>query len=338
MALALAMAVGAASSSQVLSSSFTRTGCLRLLSPPTLNKKSTCLTFKISLITASAPELSKKTTKATEHPKYSKAARRFYNDKFRQPQRLSKVLASAGVASRRASEELIFEGRVAVNGAVCTTPQAHVDPLKDAIYVDGNSLPKKLPPKLYFALNKPKGYICSSGEDDTKSVLSLLDSYMKIWIKRNPGVPKPRLFTVGRLDVATSGLIIVTNDGEFAQKVAHPSSGFTKEYVAAIEGKVSRRHLQAISKGTVVEGVRCTPVSVELVSSQRNEQKQRLRIVVCEGRNHEIRHLIENAGLELYSLKRVRVGGFKLPQDLGLGKHQVLGEAHIKKLFSKSPQ
>lgn len=280
-----------------------------------------------------SPKVSKpKQQQAPPPPKYSKAARRFYNEAFRKPERLSKVLAKAGVASRRGSEEVIFEGRVAVNGAICKTPQTLVDPLKDAIYIDGNSLPKKLPPKLYFALNKPKGYICSSGEDNSKSVLSLLDEYLKIWIKRNTGVPKPRLFTVGRLDVATSGLIIVTNDGEFAQKVAHPSSGLTKEYVAAIEGKVTKRHLRVISEGTHVEGVHCTPVAVELISAQANEWKQRLRIVVCEGRNHEVRHLIENAGLQLHSLKRVRIGDFKLPQDLSIGKHQVLGEAQMKKL------
>lgn len=273
-----------------------------------------------------------KQQQAPPPPKYSKAARRFYNEAFRKPERLGKVLAKAGVASRRGSEEVIFEGRVAVNGAICKTPQTLVDPLKDAIYIDGNSLPKKLPPKLYFALNKPKGYICSSGEDNLKSVVSLLDEYLKIWIKRNTGVRKPRLFTVGRLDVATSGLIFVTNDGEFAQKVAHPSSGLTKEYVAAIEGKVTKRHFQVISEGTLVEGVHCTPVSVELISAQANERKQRIRIVVCEGRNHEVRHLIKNAGLELHSLKRVRIGDFKLPQDISIGKYQVLGEAQIKRL------
>lgn len=155
-------------------------------------------------------------------PKYSKAARRFYNENFGDaPQRLSKVLAAAGVASRRGSEELIFEGKVTVNGSVCNTPQTRVDPMKDAIYVNGNRLPKRLPQKVYLALNKPKGYICSAGEKESKSVLELFDDYLKILGKKNPGLPKPRLFTVGRLDVATSGLIIVTNDGDFAQKKFH---------------------------------------------------------------------------------------------------------------------
>ncbi|KAF7112859.1 hypothetical protein RHSIM_RhsimUnG0185600 [Rhododendron simsii] len=241
-------------------------------------------------------------------PKYSKAARRFYNENFREPQqqRLSKVLASSGVrkvllsvASRRSSEELIFGGRVTVNGSVCNTPQTRVDPARDVIYVNGNRLPKRLPPKVYLALNKPKGYICSSGEKETKSVISLFDDYLKSWDKRNPGQSKPRLFTVGRLDVSTSGLIIVTNDGEFAQKLSHPSSNFSKEYIATVNGKVNQRHLIAISEGTVIDGTHCTPDAVELLPQQPDISRPRLRIVVHEGRNHEVRELVKNAGLEI---------------------------------------
>lgn len=263
-------------------------------------------------------------------PRLSKAARRFYNETFRQPQRLSKVLAAAGVASRRACEELIFEAKVTVNGEVCKIPQTMVDPLKDSIYVDGQSLPRKLAPKLYFVLNKPKGYICSSGEEDEKSVLILFDDYMKIWVQRNPGIPKPRLFTVGRLDVATTGLIFVTNDGDFAHHVSHPSSGLTKEYIAAIQGKVTKRQLQTIVDGTDVQGVKCVPNSVEVMSGEPGDSKTRLKIVVSEGRNHEVRHLVENAGLELQSLKRVRIGNYRLPRTLGLGKHLLLTEANVR--------
>ncbi|KAL8088831.1 hypothetical protein AgCh_038561 [Apium graveolens] len=235
---------------------------------------------------------------STPEPKHSKAARRFYNENFRDPpQRLSKVLAAAGVASRRTSEQLVFQGKVTVNGSVCNAPQTKVDPARDIIYVNGNRLPKKLPPKVYLALNKPKGYICSSGENETKSVISLFDDYLKSWDKRNAGQPKPRLFTVGRLDVATSGLIIVTNDGEFAQQISHPSSSLSKEYIATIDGAVNKRHLVAISEGTVVDGVHCTPDAVELLPQQPDISRTRIRIVVHEGRNHEVRELVKNAGL-----------------------------------------
>ncbi|KAK4480352.1 hypothetical protein RD792_013423 [Penstemon davidsonii] len=251
-------------------------------------------------------------------PVYSKAARRFYNERFREPpQRLAKVLAAAGVASRRSSEELIFQGKVTVNGSVCNTPQTRVDPGQDIIYVNGSRLAKKLPPKVYLALNKPKGYICSAGEKETKSVFTLFDDFIQSWNKRNPGVPKPRLFTVGRLDVATTGLIIVTNDGEFAQKVSHPSSNLSKEYIATINGAVNKRHLLAISEGAIVEGVHCTPDLVELLPQQPDISRPRLRIVVHEGRNHEVRELVKNAGLQIHALKRIRIGGFRLPSDLG---------------------
>ncbi|KAH6801575.1 pseudouridine synthase family protein [Perilla frutescens var. frutescens] len=269
----------------------------------------------------------------TAEPKYSKAARRFYNERFREPpQRLAKVLAAAGVASRRSSEELIFQGKVTVNGSVCNTPQTRVDPGKDIIYVNGNRLPKKLPPKVYFALNKPKGYICSAGEKETKSVISLFDDFVKSWSKRNPGIPKPRLFTVGRLDVATTGLIIVTNDGEFANKVSHPSSNLTKEYIATINGGVSKRHLLTISEGTFIEGVHCTPDLVELLPNQPDISRPRIRIVVHEGRNHEVRELVKNAGLQIHALKRVRIGGFRLSSDLALGKHAELSAANLRAL------
>ncbi|KAJ9187070.1 hypothetical protein P3X46_002566 [Hevea brasiliensis] len=268
---------------------------------------------------------------AAEDRNLSKAARRFYNENFREPpQRLSKVLAAAGVASRRNSEELIFEGKVTVNGSVCNTPQTRVDRARDVIYVNGNRLPKKLPPKLYLALNKPKGYICSSGDRESKSVMSLFDDYLKSWDRRNQGLPKPRLFTVGRLDVATGGLIIVTNDGDFAQALAHPSFKLSKEYIATVEGVVNKQHLVAISKGTIIEGVHCTPDSVELLPRQPDISRPRLRIVVHEGRNHEVRELVKNAGLEVHSLKRVRIGGYRLPSDLGIGKHVELKRTDLK--------
>ncbi|CAK9313417.1 unnamed protein product [Citrullus colocynthis] len=273
----------------------------------------------------------------TEPPKHSKAARRFYNENIRDSsQRLSKVLAAAGVASRRSSEELIFEGRVTVNGSVCNTPQTRVDPARDVIYVNGNRLPKKLPQKVYLALNKPKGYICSSGKKESKSVISLFDDYLQGWDKTHPGQPKPRLFTVGRLDVATTGLIIVTNDGDFAQSISHPSSGLSKEYIAAVDGAVSKQNLLTISEGTIIDGVHCTPDSVELLPRQPDISRPRLRIVVHEGRNHEVRELVKAAGLEIYSLKRVRIGGFRLPSDLGLGNYTELKQSDLKAIGWKS--
>ncbi|KAK7357008.1 hypothetical protein VNO80_16289 [Phaseolus coccineus] len=276
--------------------------------------------------------------RATAPPQHSKAARRFYNQNIKESSgaRLSKVLAASGVASRRSCEELIFEGKVTVNGSVCNTPQTRVDPAKDVIYVNGNRLPKRQPQKVYLALNKPKGYICSSGENESKSVISLFDDFLNTWGKKRPGVPTPRLFTVGRLDVATTGLIIVTNDGDFAQKLSHPSSNLSKEYIATVDGSIYKRHLIAISEGTTIEGVHCVPDAVEILPRQADMQRARIRIVVHEGRKHEVRELVKNAGLEIHSLKRVRIGGFRLPPDLGLGKYIELNPTNLNALGWKS--
>ncbi|CAN8271863.1 unnamed protein product [Cochlearia groenlandica] len=142
-------------------------------------------------------------------PKLSKAARRFYNENFREtPQRLRKVLTAAGDSSRRTFEELIFDGKVTVTGSLCITPQTRVDPTRDIIYVTGNRVPKKLPPKVYFDVNKPKGYITT------------------------------------------------------------------------VVGDVHKRHLMAISEGTIVEGVRCVPDLVELLPKQHDIPRARIRIVV----------------------------------------------------------
>ncbi|XP_022892599.1 putative ribosomal large subunit pseudouridine synthase SVR1, chloroplastic isoform X3 [Olea europaea var. sylvestris] len=154
--------------------------------------------------------------------------------------------------------------------------------------------------------------------------------------KRNPGVPKPRLFTVGRLDVATTGLIIVTNDGEFAHKLSHPSSNLSKEYIATIDGAVNKRHLLALSEGTVVDGVHCTPDVVELLPQQPDILRSRLRIVIHQGRNHEVRELVKNAGLQIHALKRVRIAGFRLPSGLALGKHVELSPSNLRALGYKS--
>ncbi|KHN00871.1 Putative RNA pseudouridine synthase [Glycine soja] len=155
-----------------------------------------------------------------------------------------------------------------------------VDPAKDVIYVNGSRLPKRQPQKVYLALNKPKGYICSSGENESKSVISLFDDFLKSWGKKHPGVLTPR-------------------------------------YIATVDGLVHKRHLIAISEGTTVEGVHCVPDVVELLPHQPEMQRARIRIVVHEGRKHEVRELVKSAGLEIHSLKRVRIGGFRLPPDLG---------------------
>lgn len=227
--------------------------------------------------------------------------------------RLSKILASSGVAARRACEEIIFAGRVKVNGSVCKVPQTMVG-FEDEITVDGQKI-KHAENKVYYMLNKPSGYVCTQAKHrDTKIVMDLFKDV------------KERLFTVGRLDKDTSGLLIVTNDGHFAQAVIHPSQNIQKEYLVKTDQDVTDEHLKAISSGTSVEGTFVKPVRVSKV------RKGTIKVVIMEGKKREVRYLIEAAGLKVRELTRIRLGGLTLG-PLPLGSWRELTEREKKLIF-----
>lgn len=229
--------------------------------------------------------------------------------------RLAKYLAKCGIAARRKCEDLIVDGQVAVDGKVILKPEHHVDG-SETITVNG----KKIPPpeeKLYFILNKPKGYHCSPiPKEGAKMVLDLFEK------------EKKRLFTVGRLDRDTTGLLIVTNDGTFANKVIHPSANIRKEYVVKTVQEVTDIHLKIISKGTVVEETFVRPIKVEKI------RKGTLKVVVKEGKKREVRRMVEAADLEILSLKRSRIGGLHLG-DLPLGSYRTLSASEREQIFGK---
>jgi 23S rRNA pseudouridine2605 synthase len=207
--------------------------------------------------------------------------------------RLSKTLAAAGVASRRACEELIFAGRVRVNGENVLIPQTLVDD-QDSITVDEKTVTLE-EEKVYFILNKPAGYICTAKRTgSSKVVLDLFEGITQ------------RLFTVGRLDKNTQGLLLVTNDGHFANRVIHPSSNIKKEYLVKTNHEVTAEHLMAISAGTQVEGVFVKPERVQKV------RKGTLKIIISEGKKREVRLLLETAGLDAKELTRIRIGSLLL--------------------------
>ncbi|MFY7842650.1 MAG: pseudouridine synthase [Rhabdochlamydiaceae bacterium] len=228
--------------------------------------------------------------------------------------RLSKALASAGVASRRACEELIFEGKVEVNGRTVLLPQTLVDWEKDVIKVDGEFV-KGEQKKVYFILNKPEGYICSNKPVGTKKLV--IDLFAN---------EKERLFTIGRLDRDTTGLLLLTNDGFFAQKVIHPSSNIVKEYLVKTDRDVTDVHLKAISKGTLVEGCWITPKKVQKV------RKNTIKICVMEGKKREVRYLTQASGLQVLSLERIRIGSLTLG-TLPIGGYRVLTEREKELIF-----
>lgn len=229
--------------------------------------------------------------------------------------RLSKALAAAGIASRRACEELIFEGRVQVNGETVKLPQHHVDWDADRITVDGETV-RQEQKKVYYLLNKPPGYICTNIRPGKKKIV--LDLFPDA---------NERLFTVGRLDKETTGLIIVTNDGHFANRVIHPSSNIIKEYVVKTLQEITPEHLETLSQGARVDDKWVRPVSV------RKMRKGTFKICVKEGKKHEVRIIAERAKLKVAELTRVRIGSLLLG-TLQEGEYRTLTEKDKELLFS----
>jgi 23S rRNA pseudouridine2605 synthase len=233
--------------------------------------------------------------------------------------RLSKALAAAGIASRRSCEEIIFAGRVQVNGTTVKVPQTLVDWGKDQIVVDGEVV-KAEQKKLYFMLNKPPGYICTSIRPGKKAIV--LDLFPET---------KERLFTVGRLDRETTGLLLVTNDGHFANRVIHPSSDVIKEYLVKTAQEILPEHLESLSQGARIDDRWVRPVSVQKV------RKGTFKICVKEGKKHEVRIIAERAGLKILELTRIRIGGLTLG-TLPLGQYRTLTEKEKKLIFGSSSE
>ncbi len=231
--------------------------------------------------------------------------------------RLSKALAAAGIASRRACEEIIFAGRVQVNGETIKLPQHHVDWEEDQISVDGEKVSTEQK-KVYYMLNKPTGYICTSTRPGKKKIV--LDLFPEA---------DERIFTVGRLDKETSGLLLVTNDGKFANEVIHPSFNITKEYVVKTLQEITPEHLETLSQGARVDEKWVRPVFVQKV------RKGTVRICVKEGKKHEVRIIAERAGLKIIELTRVRIGSLLLGR-LPVGEYRPLTERDKDLLFRSS--
>ncbi|ESN89038.1 pseudouridine synthase [Chlamydia suis] len=229
--------------------------------------------------------------------------------------RLNKFLASAGVASRRKCDEIIFAGAVTVNGKVAAGPFVIVDEELDSVEVGGQRIGTEK--KVYFMVHKPLGYLCSSERKfpGSKLVIDLLSHCPY------------RLFTVGRLDKETSGLILVTNDGEFSNRVIHPSFGITKEYLLKVSRDVSARDLETLMAGVVIDGRIVRPVSVKKV------RRGTIKIIVNEGKKHEIRLFAEAAGLQLLELKRIRIGSLVLG-GLPYGQYRELTDAELNSCLS----
>ncbi len=213
-------------------------------------------------------------------------------------ERLQKILARAGYGSRRACEELIAQGRVTVNGKVARLGDK-ADPYKDEIRVDGERV-RKLERPLYIALYKPRG-VLSDVEKGRKSVLDLVPV-------------EGRVYPVGRLDVTSEGLMLLTNDGDLAHRLTHPRYGHEKEYHVLVEGHPSEKTLEKWRRGVYLEGRRTRPATVEVMKPEKDATW--LRVVMREGRKRQIRRIAAMLGHPVRRLIRVRIG----PLELGTMK------------------
>lgn len=237
-------------------------------------------------------------------------------------ERLQKVLATAGFGSRRKCEELIEMGRVEVDRHIVTQLGTKVAPTTQTIRVDGE--PIKLPKKRYFVVNKPPGVLSTSSDPWARMrVIDLVDS-------------EDRMFTVGRLDMDTSGLILVTNDGQLANELAHPRYAVTKTYLATVAGKPSIDVLKKLKKGIYLAEAQTNVQSVRL--KKGHHVKSILEIVLAEGRNREIRRMLARVGHKVLQLRRIALGPIRLG-DLPDGAYRELSLAEIKALrnLGKAP-
>jgi len=236
-------------------------------------------------------------------------------------ERLQKVLAQAGIASRRECERIIAEGRVTVNGEAVTQMGRQVDPEKDDIRCDGARVRSRY--KVYFLLNKPRGYLCTQKDEyGRKRAADLL-----------VGV-KERVFPVGRLDKESQGLLLFTNDGELANRLTHPRYGIPKTYLAVVRGEIKPQDLEKLSNGLHLSEGR---VQAERAAVQfSSHEETAVEIVLREGRNREIRRMLARLGYEVKRLKRTRIGGLT-DRGLGVGHFRPLSPDEVASLRGEGP-
>lgn len=228
--------------------------------------------------------------------------------------RIAKFLAAAGVASRRKCEEIILEGNVKVNGKTVEELGTQVDPARDDVRVNRKKIELKQE-KIYIMFNKPLGCVCTC--EDERGRTTVLD-YIK-------GIDE-RIYPVGRLDFTTEGLLILTNDGDLAFRLTHPSNEVNKRYLAIVDSEITSDDVRKLEKGVFIEGGKTAPAKVKLlkVSPTRTE----LTIIIHEGRNRQVRRMFEAIGKNVVFLKRISVGDMNLG-DLKKGEYRFLTKEEI---------
>lgn len=236
-------------------------------------------------------------------------------------ERLQKYLAECGIASRRKCEEYIIQGKVQVNGKTITELGVKVNPEKDKITFEGKNV-KQEERKVYILLNKPIGYVTTSDEQFGRDkVLDLV----KV---------RERVVPVGRLDMYTSGALILTNDGDFVYKVTHPKHEITKTYTVAVKGIIKNEEVEQLRKGVKIDDYTTRPAKVKILKTDEEKDISRLEITIHEGKNRQVRRMCESVGRRVIALHRSKIGNIGV-KDIELGKWRYLKDFEVKTLIGK---
>ena len=238
--------------------------------------------------------------------------------------RLQKFLANAGVASRRKSESMILSGRVKINGKIITELGIKIDPEVDEITVEGVLVKSESSQRLLYALYKPKN--CITSLDDPQGRDTVVNYFPKT---------KSRLFPIGRLDYDAEGLVLLTNDGELANNIAHPSKHIWKQYFVKIKGKITPQVIKKLSKGPMIDGIKRQPVKINLL--HYINEKTWLHVYLQEGINHHLKKMFKEVGFPVQKIKRYSVGNIELG-EMTPGTHRLLAKAEIEELLALTGQ
>lgn len=233
--------------------------------------------------------------------------------------RINKFIAHAGVASRRKAEELIKQGLVTVNGQIVTELATTIKS-GDLVEVEGTPIYNE--EKVYYLLNKPRGVISSVSDDKgRKTVIDLLPTV------------KERTYPVGRLDWDTTGLLILTNDGDFTDKMIHPRNEIDKVYVARVKGIATKDNLRPLTKGVVIDGKKTKPARYTILKVDKEKDRSVVELTIHEGRNHQVKKMFESVGLLVDKLSRTRFGTLDVT-GLRPGEYRRLNKKEISQLHN----
>jgi 23S rRNA pseudouridine2605 synthase len=235
-------------------------------------------------------------------------------------ERLQKILASAGIASRRRAEEYIRQGRVKVDGRIVVEMGLQVDPQHQLIELDGKPVTTKESP-IYILLNKPRGYVSTLSDPQGRPIITSLLTGVKV-----------RVFPVGRLDLDSEGALLLTNDGELAHRILHPSFEVEKTYIIRVTGEPKAGLLKKLEEGIIIEGRRTWPAKVRMLTAEPTGST--LEVIIHEGRKRQVRKMFAAIGHPVLQLKRVAYGNLELA-NLPAGKYRVLNRKELAKIWSR---